>query len=64
MLSRAQGLKLIRDMRRSTQDTTIVELCDWILRATGASARADRRRAYMRDFMRRKRAREKQATLG
>jgi hypothetical protein len=64
MLTDAQGLKLIKDMRRSTSSAHVAELLDWVLTRLEAGAgaapkpKADRR-AYMKDYMRKRRAEQR-----
>ena len=63
MLTDAQALSLIEDMRRNTHNTDVAALCDWVLalvqrREKAPKPKADRR-AYMRDFMRKRRAEQR-----
>jgi hypothetical protein len=63
MLTDQQALQLIESMRRNTQNTDVAALCDWITAlvqraATGVAPKPDRR-AYMREYMQRRRAEKK-----
>ena len=64
MLTDEQALRLIECMRRNTQNTDVAALCDWVLarvqrrEVEAATPKADRR-AYMREYMKRRREAQK-----
>ena len=69
MLTDEQALRLIESVRHNTRNMDVVALCDWILarvvqRREGVPATADAapktdRRAYMREYMKRRREAQK-----
>ena len=69
MLTDEQALRLIESVRHNTRSTEVAAVCDWVLAlvqrreveaaAPAAAAPKADRRAYMRDYMRRKRAEKK-----
>jgi hypothetical protein len=69
VLTDQQALQLLEDMRRNTRSMGVIELCDWIRALVrrleaAAPAAADaapkaakaNRNAYMKEYMRRRRA--------
>ena len=66
MLTDEQGLRLIESMRTNTQNTGVRALCEWVLAlaqareaAVATTAPKADRRAYMREYMKRRREAQK-----